>query len=1662
MFFAIRYYLLNNYLIQSNSKNRVGDRIQLVVLIFILCFIFSAGLSQSNITKSNFQGPYGVEVNTWNGNLFYERTDLIIAAIGDDIMIEFDYNSRNNANDYGFGKGWTMCYNMFYSVDGGGNVSMNKDDGRVDVFNWTGTTYDAPIGNFETLKQYLPNQYRLSTRSGTHYYFDDAVNKKVSRIKDRNGNSIDLNYNVNNELILIQNSCGTHISLNWSGGHLTGITDSTELPYRTYIYSYNGSNQLIQYTDPAGFSEKYSYDGNDRLDSLTNKNGNSVAISYHVSGAVQTLTNPISAQSMSYNTMSLETSILQMVGGDFQTTIYSYDSGGRLISRSGTCCGYSTTGYTYDAQNNVTQVTDANGHTTTYAYDTRGQIISELDALSNMMSYTYDYTNDQITKVTDKNGNESSYHYDANGNLIQSVRPHGATQSFTYDAIGRLTKKTDENANQTSYAYDACGNPVADTLPLGYNRQYSYNNRSDLIDQTNTNGCVTTYTYDLMSRRTSITDPQSSVTGFTYDPLGNMLSSSDNNGNLTTYAYDVLNRLISKSEPVGVTTSTTYNEENLIAQTDPNGNLATYSYDSLNRLVQEIDAMTNLDKYEYDAKGNLSIITDPLAGTTRYYYDALDRVIAMVNAKGDTLFHIYDGNGNTTSTTDQEGKTTTFEYDSLNRMIEMTNALSGVTMYTYDAHSNRIRETDANTNETHYSYDELHRVDTLTDVLSNTEVYTYDGENNLLTRKDRNGNTTTFDYDCLDRITTITNPLNETVAYTYDSNSNEIQRRLPNSNTIILTYDSLNRIKTITDSLGPVSQYTYDGNGNLTSKTDGLSHTTTYTYDNLDRLTREIDPQGESQTYTYDANSNIVTDTNRNGRVTRYEYDNLDRLIKKTDPLGGFVLSDYDKIGNLIDFTDEKGNTTQYTYDPIYRRTRETFDDNSTRRYTYDAVGNGIQRIDNNGDTTIFTYDALNRLTTRDYPDSNDDSFTYDFSGRLLTANNNNASVTFTYDNADRLLSEILNGKTTTYAFDQSNNKRTIGYPNGRQIIRKFDLRDRLEIINEGSDTLAHFEYDVANRLTQRNYLNGTNTQITYNNNDWITQIQHNNPGLIAGFNYDYEKEGNKIYADYNHKSDFSEEYQYDALERLTTYKKGTLSGTTIPVPTTQSVYTYDAARNRLLENKNGTFTDYISNNMNEYDVISGPTFSIRLHDANGNLKEDGANQYTYDFENRLIQIGNETTYAFDPLGRRVRKVSEGYITNYYYDKLNVITEILENPNCPYFINLNGVDQSVIKTYEAQNYIKSIKQIIDNSNITYSANDSILLGPEFYVEQGSEFQALMNGCVVANDIPDTTSFVYGTWVDDVLCMHKSGSTYFYHHIALGSVSTLTDMAGVVVERYEYDGYGQVSMTNNSYDTLNQSVVGNPYFFNGRRLDAETGLFYYRARHYDPQHGRFLQRDPLGYVNGMNLYEYVGGNPINLVDPLGLDFENLGWKWGGKLSKGVGGLTNVYYNVVLQCYCVKRGDFRMRVVSTSVKTRLSISKHYKYSKNRHDKDGTDLAQGIYGHEMKHAESIEAAVNAAEAQGGSIQAMIADCESRSYGGLGSCNGNIGDWRAKFLKALKKVIDDAAGHDDDDDTDKPEAGRKYHDDDLPDPTTKSERKRQNKRLKGYETYPLPKEEW
>jgi RHS repeat-associated protein len=107
-------------------------------------------------------------------------------------------------------------------------------------------------------------------------------------------------------------------------------------------------------------------------------------------------------------------------------------------------------------------------------------------------------------------------------------------------------------------------------------------------------------------------------------------------------------------------------------------------------------------------------------------------------------------------------------------------------------------------------------------------------------------------------------------------------------------------------------------------------------------------------------------------------------------------------------------------------------------------------------------------------------------------------------------------------------------------------------------------------------------------------------------------------------------------------------------------------------------------------------------------------------------------------------------------------------------------------------------------------------------------------------------------IDDPVSMLRSGTTSYYQADALGTVTSLSNSAGALASTYAYDSFGNL--------TASTGTITNPARYTGREFDSESGLYYYRARYYDPSVGRFVSEDPVGFSAGMNFYRYVHNSP----------------------------------------------------------------------------------------------------------------------------------------------------------------------------------------------------------
>ncbi|MFH1146227.1 MAG: RHS repeat-associated core domain-containing protein [Pseudomonadota bacterium] len=793
-------------------------------------------------------------------------------------------------------------------------------------------------------------------------------------------------------------------------------------------------------------------------------------------------------------------------------------------------------------------------------------------------------------------------------------------------------------------------------------------------------------------------------------------------------------------------------------------------------------------------------ITDPKGYRSDHYYNDTGNPTTTQTPDSKTSARTWDAEMNMTSFTDPNGNTTNCTYDSKGNLLTITDPQGSVTKFTYEPTYSQVASiTDALGRVTLFESDAKGNLTKRTDAAGNETTYTYNASGDLLTITNAAG-TTHFGYDTYGYATVITDPLGKQTSLSYDILGNITSSTDRNGNATQYEYDKLNKLILSKNALGVITKLEYDANGNLTGTMDWLPppmydpspvtvYTYTYTYNNYDQLATVADILNKQIFLTYDANGNLATVRDGEGNTTSYDYDKLDRLIKTVDPLNHSTQYTYDPNGHLTKTTDAGGNAVSYTYDNLNRLLQTQYPDASTVNYAYNKVGRLISKTDQKGNTIGYNYDNLNRLTAKTYPDASHATYTYDALGRLTSAVDEDSTVGFAYDALSRLVQSIQNGKTVSYEYDNMANKTKLTYPDGNYTTFTYDALNRLDQVK---NALGHVlgDYTYIDRIdrTTRKYIdlgNGTRPDYMYDEINRLTSLTTTLTSagdVLSKFAYTYDKNHNALSMA---TLQGTHSYSYDKISQLTgvDYPAGySFSDTT---------YSFDPVGNRVSNIRDGVTTAYASNNLNEYTSVGGTTLAC---DANGNLVSDGVNTYSYDYDNRLVQVGtlgDTISFAYDALGRRISKTSLAGTTRYIYDGY----------------------QSVVET-DASGTVKA-------------------------------------------------AYVYGTGIDEALTVTRNGGTYYYHYDGLGSVVGLTDSTGAIVEQYQYDVYGQPAIYDGAGNAIPQSAIGNSYMFTGREFDKETGIYYYRARYYSPQLGRFLQRDPLTWAPDDPRVIYLSGFRINM-------------------------------------------------------------------------------------------------------------------------------------------------------------------------------------------------------
>jgi RHS repeat-associated protein len=1036
----------------------------------------------------------------------------------------------------------------------------------------------------------------------------------------------------------------------------------------------------------------------------------------------------------------------------------------------------------------------------------------------------------RIKRVYSNDGREVTYSYNTweqTGEAILTTVNYPEGEKAVYDYVGRLSEKE--------------GNPI---LASAHDPAYRGN------------GAKIKYTYNYQANY----EPYGFVSGSVLEernletdqvivqlPLGSGIYPQilEGNGNEVTRKFDK-GQLKEGWDAEGrkkIFTRSAGGYGYIATTTQPNGGVTGFQRDYAGRVLTKTNPLGSQESFDYYPKGFLKWEKDELGRVTTYQRDANNLLLKKIYPNQSYKEWTYNADGQPLTYRQRNGSVHTYTYYGDNEIGGMkgdlktkTNPYGNVTTYTYDAAGNTKTITDALNRVTSYTYNWRGQVKTITYADNSQVSYSYDNFGKLKTQTDELGHVTSYTYDEYNRVKTITDPLGRTTAYEYGlepgcgscADKDTITKiTLPSGKRTEFTYDKSGlRLSQIVGAQSEKEQaitfYSYDDGKNLKTVTDPNGHVTTFNYDILHRRTNEIDALGNITSWTFDTVGNRLSKKLADNSLTTYFYDEMDRLTNMIDANGASTKMIYDLSDNLKELVDAKNHTYTYFYDKLNRREGLEYPNSSVEYWNYNKVGNLESYITREGYSCTYLYDDRNRLKQSTWDDGKTPKITrdYDLAGRLKTLVTHYPSpvtLTYDYDAANQLLSEKteisgqLSAFSVQYSYDADGNREHLIYPDNQEVLTyHYNGRNLLNELQAKSLGLkASYDYDKAgNRLLLLNHFNEAISTYTPDNLNRLTKIEHNSEeNFIGRFDYGYNQVHQRQWVKRNQqKGDY---YQYDKIGQVTDIGYNTPDVNNPNLSETIESLGYDAVGNRwarVTAGNQNSQTTYQVNSLNQYTLANNPQASTFSYDGNGNLTKAVSNQVS--------------------------------VFSYTYDSQNRLT------------SANSANSAVKCFYDARNRV--VKREI-NGVATYYVWDNWNL-----LEERDA-----NGDLIYR-------YIHGPRIDELISRTDIDGTLFYHHDALGNVTHLSNQKGQLIEKYEYDVFGQPTIFGANSLKLNASAFDNRFLFTGREYLQELGLYDYRNRIYSPSLGRFLQTDPIRFDAGdVNIYRYVENNPINESDPEGL-------------------------------------------------------------------------------------------------------------------------------------------------------------------------------------------------
>ena len=1144
-------------------------------------------------------------------------------------------------------------------------------------------------------------------------------------------------------------------------------------------------------------------------------------------------------------------------GNKIQISYDERDLPYQLIAAPGTS-DQATISYFYDANGNRSKTVDA--------YDNNG------DGQGEASTYFVDGF-DRIVRSVDAAGNETRLHYDPASNIISS------------EVWGTIGGPTRSNNSSTGNVLLAKGAAYFDELGRLYQREAELfvpvgvaTVRAPIISEGDLNpsdGKITSFIdYDRNSRITFATaaSPASALeqTRFYYDGLGRSTRIINAEGSEVTREYD------NNSNAIKTTLVEVHATGRIAAETFVSYNV----FDALNRLSRTTDNVGQTRRIYYDSR-NLAIKTsdaqgpetpDPLgiypAGNinsdgniSHIIHDGLGRTLRTIqeltvsgqggnpidqsnpsNPDGKISEETsYDANSRVTAVADDKGNATGYAYDNQNRLVLTTFADGTSKSIEYNADSQPIKTIDNSGTIVQNTFDGLGRPIRRDIILApgfkgtTLQTFEYDGLSRLTKATDNNDPAKSEDdssverrYDSLSRL--LEEQQNgKVVSYNWTQAGDPVDFTYPNNRKIEYTLDKLNRLRTIKNSgaTGNIAGYDYiggrmieriHGNGTrLTTLND--AGTANEGYDRLGRLIKmrhlknTVLIAGFAYGYNRESIKTYREDLKYPQLSELYRYDSLYRLV---DFQRGTLSADKDAITGTVTSSqtwqlDGVGNWASTVVDGQAK----TQTVNAMNEY--DSFGGEAQVHDDNGNLTddgqhLFTYDFANRLLEVRQKGENGQAntlvglYTYDAFNRRISKQITRTREGEYQTDANTLALYHFNN-TSGKIIDSSGNNNHAKAP--KHIVRG----------QEGLwNTKAVKFCAVPIKVRKDKSLDNIADQLTVE-----TWVYLKSPKCQCQKHGKYNK--HKPHCPWRR---FWKKWQGGSLLHRPGSYRLAIQGCS----------------------RKATFTLLTKEEKNKKHGRCG---SFKTHEIC--IKSDDSLPTDQWVHVAAVYDGQKATLYVDSQKQRDTETISGDVKK----------------SCAHLflggIGFTGMmEEARISNTARANFGGTIRETVLRQ--FFYSGWSCLEEHEKIAPEGGSF----------GTEKVTRQFVEGANIDEHICVDYYGEegtaverTLWYHQNARGDVVALTDADGEVFVELRYSAFG-VAYKINEQGQLEEfcdfSVV--VFGFQGLTFDEETKFYYARHRYYSAQQGRWLSRDPLGYVDGYNLYEAFGGNSLSSIDPLGLD------------------------------------------------------------------------------------------------------------------------------------------------------------------------------------------------